>query len=363
MVETGRVTGASLRVVHRGNEICARTAGWADRDAKRPVDDDTIFRLASLTKALTSAAAMVAVERRLLAVDAAVRDYLDWFTPSLPDGGESKMTVRHLMTHTGGLSYGFLGAIDGPYVAAGVSDGLDEGRLDLEENIRRLAKLPLIAAPGERWNYSLSTDVLGLLLQTVFGKPLQEVIAETVTGPLGMRDTAYVTDPQRLVRAYYANGEAEALPMADVQLLPSSSGGRVRYAPGRAVDSGAFPSGGAGMVGTARDYIAFLEAMRKGGKPLMSNDFARLMTTDCIAPLEVNSLPPGWGFGLGVAVMREPAKTGSPLPVGTWRWSGVYGLTYFVDVENQLTVLSMTNTAGTGAKGHFHDQVIAAVYG
>ncbi|MBJ3776795.1 serine hydrolase domain-containing protein [Acuticoccus mangrovi] len=361
-VVDGNVVGASVAVSREGDKIYMRCDGFADRESGRRVTADSLYRLASLTKLVTSVTALSLWDEKRLDLAEPVRTYLPWFETRLADGTPADITLSELMSHSGGLTYGFLGAVDGPMVAAGVSDGLDDARLSLAENCRRIATVPLICAPGSAWNYSVSTDVLGAVIEAVTGEPLPQAVSARVTGPLGMVDTAFTAvDPARLTKAYAIRPDG-VVPMSDPQELPSSTGGIVRYSPGRALDSQAFPSGGSGMVGSLDDYLALLEAIRTGGAPILSPEAVRLLVTDQVAGLDVPMAGAGWGFGHGVAVLRDPAAAGTARGEGAWRWAGVYGLSYWVDPASGTSAVSMTNTAGTGKPGHFHDSVTRAVH-
>ena len=170
--------------------------------------------------------------------------------------------MRQLLTHTSGLGYGFLEPRDGPYHAAGVSDGLDQPGLSIEENLRRLAGVPLTFTPGTRFLYSLSYDVLGALIARVTGASLPEAVAQAVTGPLEMTSASFTPrDPAALATAY-ADGKPEPVRMVDGIYVPFAGAGAT-FAPSRALDPRSYPSGGAGMIGTAEDFHRFLEALRE----------------------------------------------------------------------------------------------------
>jgi CubicO group peptidase (beta-lactamase class C family) len=352
-VASERLVGVSVLVARDGEVVHEQHAGWADREARLPVGPDTVFRLASMTKPIVSATALALVEAGVVALDAPVRALL----PALPEG----ITLRHLLTHTAGLTYGFLTPDGEPYASAGVSDGLDAPGITLAENVERLGRVPLAFAPGRAWRYSVATDVVGAALEAATGESLPALVARHVTGPLGMRDTAFVaTRPERLAVAYADDAPPRRMAAADAVALPDA--GTVRYAPGRALDPAAFPSGGAGMVGTARDYLAFLEAIRGGGAPILSPDTTRLMVTDQVPGLLVDAAGPGFGFGCGFAVVRDPTAAGGPRGAGAFGWGGVYGGAFFVDPDARLTVVSTSNTAIAGMEGDYPDALEAAVY-
>ncbi|RJS22637.1 serine hydrolase [Corallococcus sp. H22C18031201] len=355
-----RIVGTVVLVAKDGKVVYHRAAGDADREAHRPMREDSLFRLSSLTKALVSTAALAMVERHQLDLDDPVTKWIPTFKPKLADGTTPVITVRHLVTHTAGLSYGFMESPDGPYHHAQVSDGLDAPGLAMEENLRRITSVPLSYAPGTRWGYSVATDVLGEVLARAAGVPLPQVVERFVTRPLGLKDTGFqVRDVPRLAAAY-ANATPEPVRMGEEHVVAFGPSG-VRYAPGRVFDPRSFASGGAGMVGTATDFMKFLEVLRQGGGKVLTESTTRRMMVPQTAP-ETESLGPGWGFGLGVGVLVDPAKAHSPQPVGTVQWIGAYGHTWFIDPTNHLTVVALTNTAIEGMAGQFPNDIRDALY-
>jgi CubicO group peptidase (beta-lactamase class C family) len=354
-----RIVGAVVLISRGGKLVYQRAAGMADREARRRMAVNTVFRLSSVSKPIVSAAALALVDRGTLSLDDAVTTYLPSFRPKLPNGTAPDITVRQLLTHTAGLGYKFAEKPDGPYHAARVSDGFDELRIDLRENLQRIASAPLFSAPGEAWRYSVSIDVLGAVIEQASGKRLQVAVAELVTGPLGMRDTAFhAANPARLAVPYV---DAKPVParMSDPQAMPFFDGQLV-YSPSRALDPNAFPSGGAGMVGTAPDIIRLLEAVRTGGKPILTASTAASMMRNQIGSLM--GPQPGVAFGFGGAVVVDPAAAQTPQSAGTWQWGGVYGHSWFVDPARALTVVAFTNTAIEGMSGKFTTDLRDAVY-
>lgn len=361
-VEQRRLVGAVVMIALDGEVICQRAAGFADGEAGRPVAIDTIFRLASLTKPIVTAAALSLIETGELSFDDAVSAWLPDFRPRLGDGREPQITVRHLLTHTSGLSYGFLEPADGPYHQAGVSDGLDQPGVSFEDNLARLAKVPLFFEPGSRWCYSVGMDVLGALLERAARQPLPGIVRERVTAPLQMRDTAFtVRDRARLARAY-ADGPQGAVPMGERHVQPFAGLAGISYVPDRMFDAASFPSAGAGMAGTAPDMLRLLEVVRGGGGPILSAPTAAAMMHNQIGELPVDISGPGWGFGFGGAVLLDPALANTPQSEGTWRWGGVYGHTWFVDPARGLTVVAMSNTAVEGMAGQYTIDLRDAIY-
>lgn len=361
-VAAEKIVGAVVLVARDGEVVYERAAGYADREAGRAVDERTIFRLASLTKLVVSATAMALVDDGRLSLDDTVADWLPYFAPRLADGRRPDITIRQLMSHTSGLSYAFFEPGDDRYARANVKSGLERSEGTLEDNLRRLASVPLFYEPGTEWRYSLATDVLGGVIERVTGLPLPEAVARYVTKPLGMTDTAFVAvDPSRLAAAYL-DGETRATRMKwEEDILPLGEGTPV--SPARAVDPQAFPSGGAGMTGTGRDFLVLLETIRRGGAPLFGPDEAAALTTHAIGRLRAWTEGEGWGFGLGAAVLLDPCAAATPQHEGTWQWGGALGTHWFVDPVERLTVVVMTNTALAGVIGPFPAAIRDAVYG
>lgn len=355
-----RLVGAVVLVARDGQVVYHRAAGEADREAHTPMREDTVFRLASVSKPLVSAAALALVDQGKLKLEDPVTKWLPTFRPKLADGREAVITVRQLINHTASLNYGFLEPQDGPYHRAKVSDGLDAPGLGLEENLRRLASVPLEYEPGTRWRYSLSIDVLGAVVARAGGAPLPQVVERLVTRPLGLRDTGFTPKtPQRLATPY-ADGTPEPVRMGELHEV-SFGGGTVRFAPGRVFNPRSYPSGGGGMVGTAGDILKFLEAVRTGGAPVLQPKTAASMSTPQLGDVAYPNTP-GWSFGFGGSVLVDPSKTGTPQSAGTWQWGGAYGHNWFVDKERGVSVVALTNTAFAGMAGAFPDAVRDALY-
>ena len=354
-----RIVGGVLLLAREGAVVCERAVGQAEREAQRPMRSDTLFRLSSITKPYVSAAALALIARRQLSLDDRVEKWLPEFQPRLADGSAAPITVHQLLTHTAGLGYGFNEPSDGPYHRAQVSDGLDQPGLSLAENLRRLASVPLLRQPGSAWQYSVALDVLGAVMERAAGKSLPEIVAELVTAPLSMRDTAFrVVDRARLA-APYVDGRPPTR-MTDPQVIPYGPGAGISYSPSRAFDERSFASGGTGMVGSAPDTLQFLECMRKGGAPILPPELVRAAMTNQIGAM--SGPMPGFGFGYGGAVLVDPQAAKTPQARGTWQWGGVYGHSWFVDPSAQVTCVLLTNTALEGMIGRLTVDLRSAVY-
>ncbi len=262
-----RLVGAVVLIARDGEIMYRRAAGFADREAQRPMREDSIFLLSSLTKPLVTAAAMALIEQGRLGLDDPATRWLADFRPQY-EGAEAVITVRQLLTHTAGLSYGLSQLDNGPYRRAGVSDGLAEPGLGFEDQLRRLAAVPLSYVPGTAWRYSVAIDVLGAILARAGGAALPKVVERLVTGPLGLADTDFaVRDTGRLV-VPYVNGTPPRR-MRDPDVVDFGGGAGIRFSPSRILNPDSYPSGGAGMAGTAPDFLSFLETLRKGGGAIL----------------------------------------------------------------------------------------------
>jgi CubicO group peptidase (beta-lactamase class C family) len=359
-VDSGRLAG-TLVVIARGGKVAhVATHGYRDPGRGLSVEADTIWRIYSMTKPVTSVAAMMLYEEG--AFD--LIDPIDRFLPSFenpriyragpfmePITAPSQEPIRmwHLMTHTSGLSYGFYynHAVDAAYRAAGFEPFVSVEDYTLAEACERWAAVPLLFEPGAEWNYSVSTDVLGRVVEVISGSSLADFFAERVFGPLGMVDTAYwVTE--------------DSLPRVAALFGPDQSTGKAvpSPAPDREVSTKptTFCGGGQGLLSTAGDYHRFAEMLRRGGEL----DGVRLLSPTTVALMTSNHLPggadiatygrpvppegpfDGYGFGLGVSVLVDPTAArhaGSP---GTFGWGGAATTEFFVDPGQELTVAYFT---------------------
>ncbi|HEY9273531.1 serine hydrolase domain-containing protein [Achromobacter sp.] len=359
-----RLVGAVVLVARDGELIHQQAAGHADRESARPMTLDTVFRLASVSKPIVSTAALALVGQGRLELDADIGRWLPEFQPRLADGRPARITARQLLSHTAGLGYRFFEAdAHGPYARAGVSDGMDASRFSLQENLRRLASVPLLYEPGTAWGYSLATDVLGALIERIADTTLDEAVWRWVTGPLRMSDTGFVAHDPRRVATAYVNASPQPQRLAEGETVAAFDGTvGIAYSPARIFDARAFPSGGAGMAGTAGDFLRLLEALRQGGGALLPSKLIAEMGRDQTGGRDLPDVP-GFGFGLGFSVLRDPLAAASPESPGTWRWGGAYGHSWFVDRARGLSVVAFTNTLYEGMSGRYVAELRDAVYG
>lgn len=355
-----RIVGAVVLVARDGEIVYRRAAGLSDREAGTTMHEDAVFRLASITKPFVSATLMRLVEDGKLTLDDPVTRWLPEFRPHLDDGSEPIITIRQLLTHTSGLSYRFIEPTGSAYDRLNISDGLDQPGLGLDENLRRLAQAPLVFRPGTNWRYSLGLDVLGAVIARASGKPLPQIVQEVVLDPLELTDMGFTPSvPARLVTPY-ADGHPEPARMTDGIAVPIWESA-ARFAPSRALNPGSYPSGGAGMVGTAGEILRFLEIIRSGGAPILEPETVATMMKDQVGS-QAQTQGPGWGFGYGWAVLNNPELAHTPQSKGTIQWGGAYGHSWFVDPVEKLTVVALTNTAFEGMSGAFPTDVRDAVY-
>ncbi|NEU62254.1 beta-lactamase family protein [Paenibacillus sp. ALJ109b] len=360
-----RIVGSVVQIAWKGEVVYNSADGLADREQNRRMQENALFRYASVTKPIVSTAAMVLISQGKLKLDDPVMKWLPEFRPKQPNGEVASMTVHHLMTHTAGLTYRFFQENGGTYELAGVSDGMDIAGITLEENLQRIASAPLLYEPGKMWRYSIATDVLGAVIEKVTGLTLREAVQLLVTHPLGMKDTDFVAvDSERITAAYADSSNSSGQPrrLHDEDHVPFIEGtAGFQLAPERYLDPSAYLSGGAGMIGSAGDFLALLETLRQGGGSLLPKALVAEMTTNQIGDLEM----PYWagrGFGLGFTVLKDPVEAGTPESTGTWRMGGTYGHSWFVDQTEELSVVAFTNTALEGMSGRFTTELCEAVY-
>lgn len=363
-VHPQRLVGAVVLVREHGVLRHASATGLADRESVTPMQRDQLFRLASVSKPLLSTVILRLVAEGVLDLDTSVQRWLPDFRPALADGTAPPISLRQLLSHSSGLGYRFLEAdVDGPYARAGVSDGLDANPLSLAENVRRIAQAPLLFAPGSHWLYSLGVDVAGAVAEAATGESLQALFERLLAAPLGLRDTAFAArNAARLATPYVSDTPQPHRLREGEVVAPFEGTVGIEYSLARATDASRFPSAGAGLVGSADEVMAVLEALRDVQR---SGLLPPALAAEMASPQVGEQGPPepaGWGFGLGFAVLRDAAASGTPQSAGTWRWGGAYGHSWFVDPARGLSVVALTNTLYEGMDGAFVDELRDAVY-
>ena len=353
-IAADRIVGSVLILAQHGRIVHRRAAGYADREARVPMPADAIFRLASVTKPMIAATALAQVERGLLGLDNAVADYLPYFRPGLASGIQPTIRIRHLLTHTAGLTYDYAADPE-------INTGMLNTNLDFEANFSRVARQPLLFEPGTRWEYSIAIDVLGAIVAGVHGGSLDDALRHYVTGPLGMADTGFsVSDLGRLVHPY-ADASPRPVVMSDPHVV-TRNGESTGFSPGRIFNRHAFQSGGAGAVGTADNLLLFFEALRTGGSPILRPDTVAQAVQNQIGDAPRGEDDVGRRFGYFGSVLVDPAAAGTPQGAGTIEWGGIYGHSWFVDPVAGYTMVSLTNTAVEGCTGTYPDELIDAIY-
>ncbi len=349
-VASGKIPGAVLLIQQHGQPVLFDSFGVRDIDSKRPMTADTIFRLYSMSKAITSVAAMMLVDDGKLSLDDPVSKYIPAFgdlkvaVETREENGKPVLrlepaarpiTIEDLLRHTSGLTYGFYG--DSPVRKLYANSDMFDGDFDNAFFAERLASLPLAEQPGTLWDYGHSTDILGRVVEVVSGQSLFQFEKERLLDPLGMAETAfYVADDAKRSRI------AEPLP-AD-RFKGPVAGIKDPVLPRR------WESGGAGMVGTIEDYARFAQMLLNGGtldgRRYLKRETVALMTSDHIGPETKIDRDhfyfPGEtsGFGLGFAVRTSvPAKTS--WPTGEYRWDGVAGTFFFIDPKDDMFAICM----------------------
>lgn len=358
-----RIVGAVTMVSRKGELVYSRAAGMADREAGRAVETDTIFRYASLTKPIVAATILAMVDEGLLGLEDPVSTILPYFTPKLPDGTQPEILIRHLLSHSAGLT----GDISVTQEEATSEQMLgvngDYRLLPLEVNMKRLAKLPLLYAPGTGWAYGQALDVLGAVAAQLVGGTLGDAVAKYVTGPLGMTDTMFgVTDTARLAIAY-GDATPEPVKMAETHAMSTPWRDVTVFTPGRILDDRAYQSGGGGMAGTAGDFLKLLESLQGNGKQVLSAEIVDKAIHNQIGDVARDVFRPGQRFGFLGAIIDDPKTANTPLTKGTYTWGGIFGGSWFVDPTEGLSVIGLTNTAFEGCDGDFPNELRAAIYG
>ena len=338
-IDDGRLAGVVTMVARRGQVVHWDAVGMRDLDAGDPLENDDIFRIFSMTKPITSTAIMILVDDGKVALNDPLSKFLPEFVDVqvLNDEGNrvpanGPITVQHLLTHTSGLTYGFFGnsPVDRIYNESGIfanAQGLDEFATGI-------AGLPLLAHPGEVWNYSVSTDILGRVVEVASGQTFDAFLNDRIIGPLGMEDTAFQVAADKLDRFSGSYATVEGA----LRLTDSPVDGQYTRPP-------AWLSGGGGLTSTASDYIRFAQMLLNEGElegiRILSADRVRTMRTnhlpDALVPIALgNYLSPAYGFGLGFAVVVDEDASPEPDNNGVHRWAGAANTFFWIDPQEEL---------------------------
>ncbi len=349
-VDDRKIAGAVALVLRDGKPVYERAVGWSDREANRKMTTDTLFRIASQTKALTSTAVMALVEEGRIGITEPVSHFLPTFAKTTvavqTEAGVSMVpakraiTIHDLLTHTAGISYGTEARVAELYRAKGLGPAAGNGWYTADkdepicETMERLGTLPFVAQPGEAFVYGYNTDILGCVVEKASGMPLDQFIRTRITEPLGLKDTRFfipAAERDRLAAVYGSGKDGVA------ERAPEGSKGQGSYVDGPRRSF----AGGAGLTSTARDYARFLEMIRNGGAlggvRILAPRTVKLMTTNQAGTLHSTT---GLGFGYGFETVDRYGASGMAA-VGAFGWGGAYGTTYQVDPESHMVVVLM----------------------
>ncbi|MEO5825856.1 MAG: serine hydrolase domain-containing protein, partial [Gemmatimonadales bacterium] len=371
-VDSNRIGGAVAIVMRDGKVVYQRAVGWNDREAGRQMAPDALFRIASQTKALTSVAIMMLVEEGRITLGDRVSRFIPAYatttvasasdTGTVITAARRAITIRDLLTHTAGISYGTDASVAPLYKAKGLGPAAGRGwyTADKDEPIcttmERLASLPFVAQPGEEFVYGYNTDILGCVVERVSGIPLDQFIRTRITVPLGMTHTSFfvpTTARARLTAVYGTDSTGHA------ERADDGARGQGHYVDGPRRSF----SGGAGLVSTAQDYARFLSMLLNGG----TIDGVRLLGRRTVEVMTVNQTgtlysSDGLGFGLGFETVDRFGASGFASQ-GTYGWGGAYGSNYKVDPAERLVIVYMTQMMpdASGTREKFVNAVYATL--
>jgi len=359
-VDARKYAGCSALISQSGKEAFYHESGLRDVEAGLPWQRDTVARIYSMTKPITSVAMMILVERGLTHLDAPVSDFIEGFKDTrclVPDASDitqtepcAAPTLHELLTHTSGLSYSFNPGIVPQAMHAGKLD-FGPGRRALEQGSDALAELPLAFHPGARWEYSVGIDIIGRVIEVISDKTLEAFFNDEIFGPLGMSETGFTVPPasQDRFAALYTPlaGDSFDLNAAEksAQTLHSADGSQ-----SSPYYSSAMHSGGGGLVGTIDDYLKFTEMLRTGGKGILSPSTLQFMMCNHLAG-DIASMGPssfaeqpmhGMGFGIGGAVALDPSRAGVPGSMGDFSWGGMASTFFWIDPVHDVSVIFFT---------------------
>ncbi|WP_375429113.1 serine hydrolase domain-containing protein [uncultured Sphingomonas sp.] len=352
-VDQGRIAGAVVQIQQDGRTVFSTAIGWRDKEARAPMRQETIFRIASQTKALTSVAVMMLLEDGKLLLNDPVGKHLpEWSSTkvAVPTSNgrydvvpaKRPITIRDLLTHTAGVSYGS-GPAEKAWRDAGFLGWYWADRKEpVASAVARMAALPMAAQPGEQFVYGYGTDILGVVVEKLSGMTLNAFLSERLIRPLGMKDTSFYAPREKAKRlaVVYSVGAGSISRAGDPgEWKDGGFPGQGQYVDGPRT---AF-SGGAGLLSTAADYSRFLEMLRRGGeldgRRYLSRKSVELMTSDHLVEVPYS---PGKGFGLGFSIRTDVGRAGELGSVGEFGWGGAYHSTYWVDPRERITVVYMT---------------------
>jgi CubicO group peptidase (beta-lactamase class C family) len=372
-VDRGEIAGAVTLVARHGQVIWLRASGKQDRENSKPMGTDSIFRICSMTKPIVTLAVMMLYEEGRFALDDPISKYI-------PEFGDPKVlvtqkdrkpytipatqpiTIRNLLTHTSGIGYNWDPDLGPFYQQADIASGLLPVDVTIAENVKRLARLPLLFNPGERWNYGLNVDVLGYLVEVVSGKPLDQFLKERVFEPLGMDNTFFYVPQDKVDRLATAYTWYERKGLSRFPDTPITEGTFSYSADYPVRGPKKLFSGGAGLCSTASDYARFCQLMLNKGKlgkaQLISRKSVELMTHDQLGPKFPDQ---EFGLGFGISGVKTPLhELGS---AGQYEWGGFFYTGFAIDpIEDMITVfMAQLHPGSPSTMGEFHALAYAAL--
>jgi CubicO group peptidase (beta-lactamase class C family) len=351
-IDAGKLNGATALIARNGKIVYYRGFGYDDKENKKPMKRDAIFRIASQSKAITSTAVMILFEEGKFLLDDPVSKYIHSFkNPQVIDTfneadttyttkpASREVTIRDLLSHTSGIGYAQIGSkeTNAIYAKNNIKSFYGLGSISLAEDMQKLGSLPLLHNPGEKFTYGLNTDVLGYLVEVVSGITLDEFMRKRIFIPLGMKDTYFyvpVDKQDRLVTTYYVDstGKLKKLP------LDFNDNGQINIDYPKT--NGTYYSGGAGLSSTVYDYAVFLQMLLNGGeydgKRILSRHTVNMMITNQIGDLNVDDVNK---FGLGFGLVTEKGSGKGPASIGSFSWGGIYSTHYWADPKEKIVGL------------------------
>ena len=351
-VQKGWMNGGVALVIHNGKIAYYKAAGYNDLATKAPLQKDGIFRIASQTKAITSVAIMILFEEGKLLLDDPVSKYIPAFrkqqvldkfnaadTTYTTAPAKKEISIRELLTHTSGLGYAQIGTRESNaiYAKYQLTPGVGVKNDQLLDAMNRLAKLPLMHQPGEKWTYGLNTDLLGCLVEVISGMTLDDFFKTRIFEPLGMNDTYFMVPKEKAARLVnlYREDSTGKLYISHSDVLNGKF-----TTPEYALQSSTYYSGGAGLSSTIYDYAIFLQMLlndgKYNGKRILSRNSVRMMTINQIGDIVFRA---GDTFGLGFQVITEKGSGRTPAQAGTYSWGGAFATSYWVDPKEKLVIL------------------------
>jgi len=351
-IDAGKMNGATALIARNGKIVYYRGFGYDDKENKKPMKRDAIFRIASQTKAITSVAVMILFEEGKFLLDDPLSKYIHSFkNPQVLDKfneadstyttvpAKREVTIRDLLNHTSGIGYAQIGSKESNaiYAKNNIRSFYGQGSKSLAEDMQKLGTLPLMHNPGEKFTYGLNTDVLGYLVEVVSEMSLDDFFKKKIFGPLGMKDTYFYIPPEkqnRLATTYYPDSTGK------LQKLPDEyyDNGQIKI--NFPKTNGSYFSGGAGLSSTVYDYAIFLQMLLNGGeydgKRILSRHTIKMMITNQLGDISSDEKNT---FGLGFSIVSNEDSGKEPVSVGTYSWGGIYSTDYWADPEEKIVGL------------------------